>query len=504
LREALIREGEFFETDSEVEVIAALYQRYREGFASYLDGMFAIAIADGNNLILARDRFGIKPLFYYRGSTSFAFASEMKALLPLLPSEPTINNDVLEETMVFGYPVSMEETIFNEIGQVRPGGVIRWSNGDTLHSEYQSNLNDCDKDVALNQLTYAEAVMELRSRILNVVEVVWKHGVDPKGIYLSGGLDSSLLALVASKVSGSPIATFTLTDGSDHPDCRYAKMVAKAIKSKHREFRVTVQDYFDILPHFIVHYEGIMAGGVFDIHGGIAFHLLSREIGKRMRIACSGEGSDELFGGYRWIHTHPLGFSDRIRSRMERINPCPRITETVDKLFPLPENEEVYRFNLYEFLLAGGLANYHLTSVDRSCGAFGFEVRPVYLHPSIVQLACRLPLSYKADRESTKRILRDTARTLFKEIGLEEVVNRSKQGMPAAVAGLASQVNKKLSDYGSRRCKPHPYEKTITSDDGFLLFDLFYYLMVKCRGQMPEGFSLEDFVNSGTIERLYN
>lgn len=506
IRDQLILQGESFNTDGEAEVIAALYRKYGDIFAKHLEGMFAIAVADKNRIVLARDRCGIKPLFFYSQNGCFAFASEMKALLPLLPFQPTINRAVIEEAVVFGYPVTLNETIFGEIKQVLPGGVIKWETGNIFSSHYSRSLLEvAGTQGELLSLSYEQAVDELSVRLFSAVDEMWHHGADEKGIYLSGGLDSSLITVMASQVSDTPVNTFTLTDGYDHADNFYAAMVAKKTGSDHHVFVVTAEDYLEMLPHYIVHFEGIVLGGVFDIHGGLAFHLLSEKIGKQMRVAFSGEGADELFGGYYWIHTHPLGFSDRIRSRADKVQKQSRVHGIVQGLFPLPEDESIYRDNLFKFLHGGGLVNYHLTSVDRSGGAFGFEIRPVYLHPKVIDLACRLPIAYKVpDKKTTKRILRDVAYKYFDKMKLGQVIKRTKMGMPAAVKGIASALEKELSVYGSYHKCPHPFEDLFATDEEFLMFDLFFYLMVCCRGKRPEGFSIKEFVESGTITRMYN
>jgi len=269
------------------------------------------------------------------------------------------------------------------------------------------------------EVNYEETVTKTRRIILRAVERMFSHGDMDKGVFLSGGVDSSTIALAASLQTEKKIQTFTLADSEDTPDLLAARQVAKALKTDHHEFIVNSKDYWQWLPDYVAHYEGLMAGGVFHIQGGLAFHILTKLISNHVRVAFSGEGADELFGGYYWIYTHPLGFSDRIRKNFAAIENNPALTSVMEELFPDPEDEAVYRKNLFDFLLKGGLANYHLQSVDRSAGAFGMEIRPLYLEDDLSQWAMELPIEYKVpNKETTKRILRDAfrqTRKLLKE-----------------------------------------------------------------------------------------
>jgi asparagine synthase (glutamine-hydrolysing) len=156
---------------------------------------------------------------------------------------------------------------------------------------------------------------------------------------------------------------------------------------------VDENDYFREFPSYIYHYENFFAGGIFDIHGGMAFHMLCKRVADFVRIAFSGEGADELFGGYYWSHTHPLGLSDRIRESQRLFGVSDHVRELVLTIFPYPEDETTYRLNVFDLLMGSGLANYHLWSVDRSSSAFGFEIRPAFLYNELVEFALSLPVN---------------------------------------------------------------------------------------------------------------
>jgi asparagine synthase (glutamine-hydrolysing) len=252
--------------------------------------------------------------------------------------------------------------------------------------------------------------------------------------------------------------------------------VATKLATTHIERKVTADDYFNKLNHFVKHYEAVISDGVFGIHGGAAFHLLSETVSEHVKVALSGEGADELFGGYYWFYTHPLGFADRIRNRLQQFNQNgDGIGEIVNNLFPLPENEYVYRRNIFDTLMRGGLANYHLQSVDRSAGAFGFEVRPAYLFDDLATFALSLPIEYKIpDKQVTKRILKEAFKPELEQLGLDWVATRSKEGMPAAVSSVASVIKQRIEDsISDSSLMRHPYRKYLCSKFDMYLFDMF-------------------------------
>jgi len=475
LRQDLTAAGCVFHTELESEVIAELYKRDGLDFPAQLKGMFAIAILDGNQLILARDRFGIKPLYYARIGQRVLFGSEIKAILVHPEFKAKLCLAAVEEINVFGYIYSPDKTLFDGITQVEPGTLVTFSKDKQICKRFwqapqASYFNPtCHMD-------FPDAASRLRDLIIKTVDLLLSHGDHAVGVYLSGGLDSTTLVLVARAILGYPVTTFTLADASETADLLAAREVAKKLGTQHIERRVTVDDYFNRLKHFIRHYEAIVAGGVFDIHGGVAFHLLSETVSEHVKVALSGEGADELFGGYYWIYTHPLGFADRVRNRLTQLNGCgDGISRLVNSLFPLPENEHIYRRNLFDALMKGGLANYHLQSVDRSAGAFGFEVRPAYLFDDLATFALSLPIEYKVpDKRITKRILKEAFKPELEHLGLDWIPDRLKEGMPAAVSSLAPIINQRIEDsIIDSSLTRHPFKKYLQSKFDMYLFDIF-------------------------------
>lgn len=477
----LNNDGIFARTDLEAELVARLYDQYGEAFAGKLQGMFAVVILDGSRLVMARDRFGIKPLYYTRLERKILVSSEIKGLLAHPGVTPFLDLTALRETRVFGYVVSADRTFFENIRQARPGHVLTVDGRGGEHTYFFGKIPGARYTNCLHEPDYHESVQETRRLILGAVDAMFRHGNMDKGIFLSGGVDSSTIALAASLHNGKKVRTFTLADSDDSPDLLAARQVADALKTEHHEFRVTSRDYWQWLPDYAAHYEGLMAGGVFHIQGGLAFHILSRFISQQVKVAFSGEGADELFGGYYWIYTHPLGFSDRIRNNLKAVQNDPCLSSVVNDLFPEPEDEAVYRKNLFDFLLRGGLANYHLQSVDRSAGAFGMEIRPLFLHDSLSQWAMNLPIEYKTpDKTTTKRILRDAFRPDFQKLGLEMVLTRQKIGMPAALSAIDQEVSETVERaITAEDLAGHPYGNILGSKMNLLLFDIFEHIFFK-------------------------
>ena len=273
IRADLAKAGCKFRTNLESEVISELYKREGLDFTAQLKGMFAIAILDGSQLVLARDRFGIKPMYYANIGRRVLFGSEIRSILKHPEFEAKLHLPALEEISVFGYIYSLNKTLFEGITQVEPGTAVVFSEGKHESRRFWQapQARYLDRECHLD---FPTAVSQLRNLIIETMELLLSHGDHPIGIYLSGGVDSTILTIVARAILGYPITTFTLAGSSETADLLAAREVAKKLGTRHIERRVTVNDYFDRLNHFVEHYEAVIAEGVFNIHGGVAFHLI--------------------------------------------------------------------------------------------------------------------------------------------------------------------------------------------------------------------------------------
>lgn len=499
-----------FHAVSEVEAIRELYCKYGSHFPHHLSGMFAIAVVDenANKIVLVRDHIGIKPLYYALFENRLAFASEIKALLQLAEVTPELDMEALEGLMTFGYVFQQDRTLFKNIHQVPPGHTITFDGTNlSVDKFYQIPSAHYRQESSNFHDNLGAIAKDVHSYLSVALSAQLAHGRQQKAFYLSGGVDSSFMTSLAAAELDYDTVAYTLADDENSEDLHYARKVAQSLGIEHREVPVDLSAYLKFLPDYIHHFEHAVAGGVFDLHGGLAFHILSAEIAKEFKIAFSGEGADELFGGYYWTYTHPLGFADRIKTRRAAIGANGKVEAAVNSLFPGPEDGGVYRRNLFDFLVKGGLSNYHLCSVDRSSGAFGFEIRPVYLDRALADYALQLPIDYKLgpDGKQTKIVLKEAARPLFTQLGIESVLTRQKLGMPWAVRNLeASIISWADAKMTAQALVKHPFKRFLTNKIEACMFDLFFHIFMVNRGVLDDSFDINDFFDSGQNERMYH
>jgi len=241
LRAELTVAGHILNTDLESQVVAKLYDLHRSDFAKRLKGMFAIAILDGNRLVLTRDRFGIKPLYYASVGRKVIFGSEIKSILAHPEITTQLHIPALEEITIFGYIFTADKTLFEGIIQVEPGTVVTFSEygQSTIKFWQPPEASYFDQE---RHFDYAIAVIQLRKLIVETMDLLLSHGCHPVGIYLSGGLDSTILALVARNILGYPVTTFTLADSPESIELLSPRKVAKKLGTNHIERRVTLDD----------------------------------------------------------------------------------------------------------------------------------------------------------------------------------------------------------------------------------------------------------------------
>jgi len=286
LRENLEHKGHKFKSQTDTEVIIHAYEEWGHNCLQRFNGMFAFAIWDENKkeLFLARDRLGIKPLYYYWDSETFIFASEIKAILVWKEFKRKINYDSLQEIFQLSYSTG-EKTIFKGINKILPGHyAILKKERLTIEKYWDLQENISEDNLTISSKKLRKLLEEsVKKRLISDV---------PIGVYLSGGLDSSTITAIASKYQ-EKLKTFSVGFGEGLPnELKYARKVADYLGTDHHEFIVTAKD--------LKNYPKIIRA-LDEPIGELALlptYMLSQYVKKHATVVLAGEGADELFGGY--------------------------------------------------------------------------------------------------------------------------------------------------------------------------------------------------------------
>jgi asparagine synthase (glutamine-hydrolysing) len=447
LRRELVRDGHRFATSSDTEVLVHLYEERGDGFLAALDGMFALALWDHRRgrLILARDRLGMKPLYWTQTAKGLLFGSEIRALLAtgLVTARPDLV--ALDEALTVGW-VAAPRSGFAGIQKLRAGGFLVCERGVVRTGvHWRPSFETLDRSPA-------DAADELERRLREAV-ASHLHADVPVGAFLSGGIDSSLLVAIAAEVAPRRLRTFSLVfpEDAERDESRHSRAVARAVGSDHSEIELRAEDLVDLLPRMVESNEE-----PFSASPGALVHRLSASAGREVKAVLAGEGADELFAGYpwagrralervrQWAPRRPLAWASqlvrdpfhRARLRMmaadrgttadleyfrgltadqkrELLLPGLQTTEDLDALAIAPEvaatcRDVVARRTALD--LTGRLADGLLLESDKLAMAHSLEVRLPYLARGVVDLALSLPSRLKAHHGEEKIILRRVAR----------------------------------------------------------------------------------------------
>ncbi|MBA3710900.1 MAG: asparagine synthase (glutamine-hydrolyzing) [Pyrinomonadaceae bacterium] len=492
-RPALEARGHRYRTHCDTETILHLYEEDGERVVESLRGMFAFAIWDRRQreLFIARDRLGVKPLYYvHTDDGSLYFASEIKALFAAGAVTPQLNYGVLPDYLA-NHATSGEETLFENVKRLLPGHTLLWRDGRVQIKKYwdvqfaggddQGNgagpgpRAQSDKD-------YVEEWTELfhtsvRLRLMADV---------PLGMFLSGGIDSSAIAAVMSGMVKEPIKTFSVAFAErEANELEYARLVADAYQTDHHEVVVSPQDFFAALPKLVWHEDEPLAHP-----SSVALYFVSRLAAEHVKVVLTGEGSDELMAGYgryrKTIFNLALGAryhswtGDGLRSAVRRgIEALPAGSKARGKLSRTflclePDIESIYFDNFAVFprhmqramltsevkeragdsldpyagvrryiagtdarsllnqLLYADMKTYlHelLMKQDQMSMAASIESRVPFLDHKLVEFTSRLPERMKLRGWTTKYVLRQS----MKGVLPEAILNRPKMGFPVPV-----------------------------------------------------------------------
>jgi asparagine synthase (glutamine-hydrolysing) len=442
LQVRLERHGHRFLSASDTEVLAHGYAEWGiAGLLDRLDGMFALAILDltSRDLHLARDRYGEKPLFYTTARRRFAYASDLGVLASLPWVDEVIGPDALRAYLALHY-VPGDATLFRSIRRVLPGErlVVSIDRPDEPHGlryfrpSLEGEEGVCDDELA----EIVERAVESRL----VADV-------PVGVFLSGGLDSSLVAAIAARAHHG-IATFSMGfHSAAHDESAHAMAVARSIGSDHHHFRFDETAFETLIPAVAAALDEPLGD-----QAALPLYRLCQEARRHVTVALSGEGADEVFGGYGYYQGHAAAPArDRLLNEAGAVTPSgfPLLTDARTRARLVPDGCEANQGNTWEteYLawlatskdslrrstaadLGSWLADDLLVKFDRMSMAHSLEGRAPYLSPRVVTAGLGLPAADKVAGNQSKLALRRVAARWLPPAILE----RNKQGFVLPMA----------------------------------------------------------------------
>lgn len=478
LRAGLEAKGHTYRTRSDTETIVHLYEEYGRDCVKQLRGMFAFVIWDRRKRMLfaARDRLGIKPFYYRWDGKTFLFGSEIKAILAYPDVDAEFNRSRLAEYLAFGY-ITGPETMYAGIRKLMPGHTLELSEGDEPRIErYWDLTTQVDREPQSRQYyvtTYRELLEQaIGSHLMSDV---------PLGVFLSGGLDSSAVAALTTKIRGDQIQTFAVGYGEEEfSELRYARQVAGHIRSDHHEVRLNREDFFHSLPELIWHEDEPIVWP-----SSVSLYYVARLARERVTVVLTGEGSDETLAGYtryawtllnarmdRAYRALTLAFVRRsVRAAIDAVPLSASLHRKLEHTFLMRNGEDwpsFYFDNFYSAFSAGELVdlltpeakhdagraydgsmqpwlrssgdllhrllytdiNSYLIELlmkqDQMSMAASIESRVPFLDHPLVEFAARIPAAHEIKGMAGKFILKEAVADLLPH----DIVYRKKMGFP--------------------------------------------------------------------------
>lgn len=462
LREDLIKKGHTFTTKTDTEVILHGYEEYGEEILDKLRGMFAFVIYDKNTkeLFAARDFYGIKPFYYAKMGNTFIFGSEIKSFLIHPHFKKELNSKMLEYYLTFQYSPG-NETFFKNVYKLMPGHYLKYKNGKLEVKKYYEIKFKEDKTK-----TYDEWKKGIKKRLADSI-MAHKISDVEVGSFLSSGVDSSFIA-----ASSDVDKTFTVGFNNEkYSEISYAKDLSEKINTQNISKVITKEEYFKKLPNIIYYMDEPVADP-----SAIALYFVTELASENVKVSLSGEGADEIFGGYNiyqepltdaWyyklpypirfvigkvasIFPHKRGINFLIRRgkkledrfvgnafifnnhEVKKILKNKRQTKGFQDLTKpyyekVKDKDEVTKMQYidFNFWLIGDI----LTKADKMSMANSLEVRVPFLDRPLIDYALGLPTEFKTDKNTTKKIFRDIA----SEVLEDKVSTKKKLGFPVPI-----------------------------------------------------------------------
>jgi len=488
-----------FATQSDCEPPLHLYRRHGLDFVDHLRGMYAIALHDPDEgrLILARDPFGIKPLYYVETAQGVAFASEPRALLEsgvvARGLDPSKRTELLELQFT-----TRAETVFQGIRRLLPGETVVVSDGKVIERRRRAALPAGGPEIRSPE----EALSMLDAVLEDSVKVHQRSDV-PYGMFLSGGIDSSVVLAQMARLNPRPVIAFTayFPDTPVADERRAAQAVAQAVRAEHIEVPITAADFWRELPRIAAAMDDPAA----DYACVPTFILAAKAREAGLKVILSGEGGDEMFGGYGRYRSalRPWWLGGRIMRRRGTFDGLNVLRERVSGWRDGIEAAEITertegrtRLQVAQAVdCADWLPNDLLTKLDRCLMAHGVEGRTPFLDPAVATFAYRLPDKFKVRGRQGKWLLRQwLGRALPAALS-----NAPKRGFTVPAAAWIAAEGQRLGPLVAAQpgvaeiADAAAVHKLFTSDDkhgGFAAWILLFYAMWHRRhilGLAPEG-----------------
>ena len=437
LRSRLIGKGYSFFSSSDTEVIIKAYHYWGEDCVNHLDGMFAFAIWDkpSKKLFIARDRMGIKPLYYNLTNKAFTFASNSQALLTQ-DLDKSVNPIALQQQLSLHGVVPAPNTIINGIKKLKPGTYIVLSEkGDIKEQTYwhpsatrpRGNVSEEDYIARTHELLTAAVTKRMAASDV------------PIGVLLSGGLDSSLVVALLKEAGHRDIRTFSIgfedIDDESGSEFEFSDQVVSKFKTDHKKYLLSNQKVLPRLSEAVMNMSEPMVG-----QDAIAFYLLSEKVSKHTKVVLSGQGADEAFAGYFWYPRMAKEHGDEIESFSKHYVDRPH-EEYLQTVMPIYQGENhTHKWLSKEFLKPGAdsfidkvfrtdmtrlIVDDPVKRVDNMTMAWGLEARVPFMDTELVEWALKIPPALKM-REEGKYPLKRIARELLPS----SVIDRKKGYFP--------------------------------------------------------------------------
>ena len=438
IKKLLIEKGYTFTTTSDTEVLLKGYICFKEKILNMIEGIYAFAIYNQEELFLARDRLGVKPLFYSHMGNDFLFASEIKAILKSKIVKPIITKDSLSQLLSLGPSRVPGSGIFKDIYELRPAHYLTYKDGQINIQRYWNVASKEFND------TFEESVIKIRELLTDSIKRQMVSDV-PIACFLSGGLDSSIITAVVSKNYDDVLKTFSI-DYEDNnkyfkgnafqisEDKSFIDIMRKTFSTNHYFEIISQRKLAKLLKKSVVARD---YPGMADIDSSL--YWFSKQIKKEVKVALSGECADEIFGGYPWFYNEKIrkrdnfpwidSLDERNNLLKEELKDKLKLKDYVSKAYEdiikeIPEDSDEFKKLFYINMIM--FMPTLLERKDRMTMMASLEARVPFADTKLIEYLWNVPWEYKFYHNKEKGLLREA----FKDILPNEIFDRKKNPYP--------------------------------------------------------------------------